>query len=80
MLNLTFTVEKLTQGQPVAIRVLAAAPGKGAADVEEVPEAQITSSSTPPPTPFIDLHLVARRVYELMRQDLVVTRDRCGRR
>jgi hypothetical protein len=49
-----------------------------------LPSAQISSSTSPatPPEPvrIVDPHAVARRVYDLLRQDLVVDRIRRVRR
>lgn len=81
MLDLSFETRRLTQGQPPAEMTLAiqrqgaaaGAPPRGAAPASPVPAAA-SSGSAPDP------RAVARRVYDLMCQELAVHRDRCGPR
>ncbi len=74
----TIRRRKLTQGQPPATMVLpiqrvrstsAAEPGAAEGGAELQPA---------PATPPIDPHEIARRVYDLMRQELAMERERRG--
>jgi hypothetical protein len=84
MLNLSRQEDMLTQGQPPAERVLAnpnaqteepVAPssGEAAAGASQAP-----AGAGAPPAAAPDVQLIARHVYELMRQDLLILHERRG--
>ncbi len=81
MLDLSVQTRRLTQGQPLAEMTLAVqrqgvaagAPPQQAGPASAAPAAA-SSGSAPDP------RAVARRVYDLMRQELAMHRDRCGPR
>lgn len=84
MLNLRAITQRLTQGQPAADRVLAQRGGASGEDTTPPagsPPSEAAGAAAPAAgAPGVDAQAVARRVYELMRQDLTVERDRRGRR
>jgi hypothetical protein len=83
MLNLSRQEDMLTQGQSPAERVLAnptsqgssngAQPGASPSGAAQTP----VSGGSPTPAPP-DVQSIARRVYELMRQDLLIQNERSG--
>jgi hypothetical protein len=77
MLNLSRSEDLLTQGQPPADRVLAnpdqGRPNEGQADAAQ--PAGLANSSV---LPGVDPQAIARRVYELMKQDLSIDHERAG--
>ena len=79
MLDLTIVTRKLTQGQPPAEMEPRVQRQESTA-----PEAAASGPATPAASPAakarIDPHAVAERVYELMRRDMAIARDRCGQR
>jgi hypothetical protein len=80
MLNLNRQEDLLTQGQPPAERVLAN-PNQGSAGgaQPEAPPAGAAQGSAQAgalPAAPPDPQLIARRVYDLMRQDLLVLHER----
>ena len=82
MLNLSRQEDMLTQGQPPAERVLAN-PSQGSSDGEQPGASPSGAPQTPAaggnPTPAPpDVQSIARRVYELMRQDLLILNERSG--
>jgi hypothetical protein len=72
-LNLSRQEDLLTQGQPPANRVLEN-PGQGRQNEMQPGTAQANS----PAAPTVDPQVIARRVYELMKQDLLITHERRG--
>jgi hypothetical protein len=87
MLNLTVETRKVTQGQPAADRTVAVqrqdTPPAPAARSEGPSSSQALEPDpviTAPGNTAIDVQEVAHRVYELMRQELLIERDRRGRR
>ncbi|MCW5851054.1 MAG: hypothetical protein KIT87_13345 [Anaerolineae bacterium] len=82
MLDLRAMTQRLTQGQPAADMVVAQRGGANGAEAEAVPDAPASESASAadaPAAPSVDPKAVAQRVYELMRQELAVERDRRGR-
>jgi hypothetical protein len=85
MLNLNRQEDMLTQGQPPAERVLVN-PGfqdSVQRDQAGAPEAGAAQAPTPGGSPAAgspDAHLIANRVYELMRKDLLILQERSGYR
>ena len=83
MLNLSRQEDMLTQGQPPAKRVVAN-PGsqdsvqREQAGAPEAGAAQTPASGKSPPAGSPDVQLIANRVYDLMRQDLLVLHERSG--
>jgi hypothetical protein len=73
LLNLSRQEDLLTQGQPPANRVLEN-PGQGRQNEMQPGTAQANS----PAAPTVDPQVIARRVYELMKQDLLITHERRG--
>ena len=83
MLNLSRQEDMLTQGQPPAERVLAnpnpqdgpeaGQPGASPAGVSQAPAPAGGPAAAAP-----DVQLITRRVYELMRQDLLILHERSG--
>jgi hypothetical protein len=82
MLDLSVMVRQLTQGQaPAELTVLHAAPHAGGA-APEAPAQDAPARAAPAAgaTPGgVDPRLVADRVYELMRQDVLVQNERRAR-
>jgi hypothetical protein len=77
MLNLSRDEDLLTQGQTPADRVLAN-PNQ-ARPVEGQPGAVPPSAQAGSPSaPTVDPQGIARRVYDLMKQDLRITNERRG--
>jgi hypothetical protein len=80
MLNLSRQEDMLTQGQPPADRVLAnpnqASPETGQAGAGTAGAAQTSAQAGGPAAPAPDVQKIARRVYELMRQDLLILHER----
>jgi hypothetical protein len=85
MLNLSRQEDMLTQGQSPAERVLAN-PGSQVSvqrDQAGTPEAGAAQTPAPGGSPAAgspDVQLIANRVYELMRQDLLILHERSGYR
>lgn len=78
MLDLALSARKLTQGQPPAAMTLLAPPrGHPAAAGAATPPRPAAPGAAPPPG---DPETLARRVYELMRQELTTDHERRGRR
>ena len=73
LLNLSSQEDLLTKGQPPANRVLEN-PGQGRQNEMQPGTAQANS----PAAPTVDPQVIARRVYELMKQDLLITHERRG--
>jgi len=85
MLNLSRQEDMLTQGQPPAERVLAnpasqASVQRGQADAPEASASQAPAPGSSPAVASPDVKLIANRVYELMRKDLLVLHERSGYR
>ena len=83
MLDLSVVMQRLTQGQPPAEMTTLSAPQTEApAEMAEsgAPAAPTAPAPATPGAPPMDAHRVAGRVYELMRQDLLVFNERRGRR
>ena len=79
MLNLSRQEDMLTQGQPPADRVLASPNSQESPP----PGEQAGGSPAPGGSPAgvaPDVQLIANRVYELMRQDLLILQERSGYR
>ncbi len=89
MLNLSRDEDLLTQGQSPAERVLAnpgeqanppegqaGGPRASGADAGASASAGAAPAGNPPAAP--DIQAIARRVYELMRHDLLVMHERSG--
>jgi hypothetical protein len=77
LLNLSRQEDLLTQGQPPANRVLEN-PGQGRQDEMQPGTAQPSGMANSPAAPTVDPQVIARRVYELMKQDLLITHERRG--
>jgi hypothetical protein len=80
MRSMRVLFRRLTQGQPPATMTVARNASRSAPAADAAPAA----SAAPPdaavqPEP-VDAQAVARRVYELMRQELAVEADRRGSR
>lgn len=83
MLDLRAITQRLTQGQPAADMVVAQRGGASGPEAEAAPgppASESASAAAGPTAPAVDPKAVAQRVYELMRQELAVERDRRGRR
>jgi hypothetical protein len=85
MLNLSRQEDMLTQGQPPADRVLATPNSPGSPQADQT--AASPAGASPAPVPGVspaagspDIQLIANRVYELMRQDLLILHERRGYR
>ena len=78
MLDLRVTTGRLTQGRPPAEMTFSVQRASSPERSEPAPRARITPETTKPPT--VDPYAIAGRVYELLRQDLAVFRDRRGPR
>ncbi len=78
LLDLTVSTQRLTQGQPPADRAVAVQRAVTPTPPEATPRAPTSASASAPASP--DPYVIAQRVYELMRQDLVAFRDRRGPR
>jgi hypothetical protein len=76
MLNLSRQEDMLTQGQPPAERVLANPNFQGSQQGE--PPGAAPAPGGGPAAASPDVQLIARRVYDLMRQDLLILRERSG--
>ena len=82
MLDLRAMTQRLTQGQPAADMVVAQRGGPSSPEAETAPgppASEAASEAAAPAVPSVDPKAVAQRVYELMRQELAVERDRRGR-
>lgn len=81
MLVSTIRRRKLTQGQPPAVMVLPIQRVRSTTTAEPRAEeggAEFQlSAALAPPAP-VDPHEIARRVYDLMRQELALERERRG--
>jgi hypothetical protein len=80
LLNLSRQEDLLTQGQPPANRVLEN-PGQGRQAEMQPGTAQANSPAAATVDPLVTLALqrvIARRVYELMKQELLITHERRG--
>jgi len=82
MLNLSRQEDLLTQGQPPAERVLAN-PGSSGSSQGEQPPGASPAGAAQNPAPAgsgavspSEVQLIARRVYDLMRQDLLILHER----
>jgi hypothetical protein len=85
MLNLNRREDMLTQGQPPAERVLANPGSQGNVQREQAnsPESGASQAPVPGSSPAAaspDVKLIANRVYDLMRNDLLVLNERSGYR
>jgi|GEM_PF-6430258 hypothetical protein len=83
MLNLSRQEDMLTQGQPPAERVLANPSSQGSPEGEAPGASPTGAAQSPAPAggpaaAAPDVQLIARRVYELMRQDLLILHERSG--
>ena len=85
MLNLSRQEDLLTQGQSPAERVLANPGAQGSPPGEQpggssagVSPAGAPAGAAQNPAGAADVQAIARRVYELMRQDLLVMHERSG--
>lgn len=83
MLNLSRQEDMLTQGQPPAERVLVnpnpqGGPEAGQPGAPPDGAAQTPATTGGPASSSPDVQLIARRVYELMRQDLLILNERSG--
>ena len=80
MLNLNRQEDLLTQGQPPADRVLAnpnpASPESGRPGSAPAGAAQNTSRTGSPSAAAPDAQLIAGRVYDMMRKDLLILHER----
>jgi hypothetical protein len=81
MLNLSRQEDLLTQGQSPSERVLANPGAQGSVQREQAsaPEAGASLAPAPGSSPAAaspDVQLIAKRVYDLMRQDLLVLHER----
>lgn len=79
MLDVTVSRRQLTQGQPPAERILAT-PSVARAEVADESPAATAPPDTPAASPAPDIEALTRRVYDLMREDLAVHRERSHRR
>jgi hypothetical protein len=79
MLNLQRDEDQLTQGQPPAERVLAN-PGLGSSPEAQSGAVQTSAQAGSAADQTINPQVIARRVYELMKQDLVINHERRGLR
>jgi len=77
LLNLSRQEDLLTQGQPPANRVLEN-PGQGSQGEMQPGTPQPSGMANSPASPTVDPQAIARRVYELMKQDLLITHERRG--
>ena len=83
MLNLSRQEDILTQGQPQADRVLANPNTQGSPEGGQTGElatgaAQAAATAGSPAGGSPDVQLIARRVYDLMRRDLLILHERSG--
>ena len=83
MLNLSRQEDMLTQGQPPAERVLANPNPQAGAQAGQPGASPAGAGQTPapaagPPAAPPDVQVIARRVYELMQQDLLILQERRG--
>ena len=83
MLNLSRQEDLLTQGQPPADRVLANPISQGSPEGGQSGASPTGAAQTPAPAGSAadappDVQLIARRVYKLMRQDLLIMHERSG--
>jgi hypothetical protein len=82
MLNLSRQEDLLTQGQSPGEQVLANPNSQGSQGGEQAGapagSAQSPASAGGPAGASPDVQLIARRVYELMRQDLLIMYERSG--
>jgi hypothetical protein len=76
MLNLSRQEDMLTQGQSPADRVLASPNSPGSPPGDQPGGLPAPGGSPAAGAP--DVQLIANRVYELMRQDLLILRERSG--
>jgi hypothetical protein len=76
MLNLSRQEDMLTQGQSPADRVLASPNAQGSPPGDQPGGLPAPGGSPAAGAP--DVQLIANRVYELMRQDLLILRERSG--
>jgi len=82
MLNLSRQEDMLTQGQPPANRVLASPNSQGSSQEEPpgAPPSGAAQSPAPGGSPAAgvspNVQLIASRVYELMRKDLLILHER----
>lgn len=82
MLDLRILRRKLTQGQPPAAMILPLQRARPMT-APQGQQGETSASAAPatelvPPVGFIDPEELARRVYDLMRQELAVERERRG--
>jgi hypothetical protein len=75
LLNLNRQEDLLTQGQPPAERVLENS-GQVSHDETGAGTVQPSSNANNPAPASIDPQVIARRVYELMKQDLLISNER----
>jgi len=75
VLNLSRQEDLLTQGQPPANRIVENT-GHGRQNETPPGAAQPPGMSNSPAAASIDPQIIARRVYELMKQDLLISHER----
>jgi hypothetical protein len=75
VLNLSRREDLLTQGQPPADRVVENA-GQGRQGETQPGTGQPAGTPNNPTAAGIDPQVIARRVYELMKQDLLISHER----
>lgn len=80
MIDWSIWIRKVTQGQPPAEMSLPAATSAQPPSITAPSTApqQTGATASPPAEAPVDIQALAARVYELMRQDLVVERERRG--
>lgn len=79
MLDLTIFSRKLTQGRPPAEMTLAIQRQAESSSTPPQPAGPPAPATSTPLAATVDPEIIARRVYDLMRQELAVERERCGR-
>ena len=80
MLDFNRLIQPLTQGQPPAGMTLLQAPQPGeAVAAPQMPAPSAAASPAPAPV-SVDAKQIAERVYELMRADVLIQKERVGRR
>jgi hypothetical protein len=80
MLDLTVVIRKLTQGRPAAEMALSQAPAAEVApEAQPEPGAQASAPAGGASPASVDVEKLARRVYDLMQQDLLADSRRRGK-
>ena len=78
MLDFSVLVQQLTQGQAPAEMTVLQTPQPGSGPAPESAAQQAPASAAPAPSAAanVDARVIAERVYELMRRDLLIQKER----